>query len=216
MFANQIGIYRPIETFALFVILVSIPSITLAHPGRTDSSGCHTCRTNCEQWGLSYGEYHCHRAKSVPQPEPPIRSHRGFPTGYTEPAPDYANSKPQCPANSSLVGATCFCNTGYAKFNSSCIKIPTNAHAVTSGADAWECDGGYTEKGNNCVPEPVLVVSPSTSSSSSSQSSSASIMKQTSVSEDNVTSQSPLPNSIPLSESKRGLWNRIWSFLFGS
>lgn len=31
-----------------------------AHPGRTDSAGCHTCRTNCPDWGLDYGEYHCH------------------------------------------------------------------------------------------------------------------------------------------------------------
>ena len=32
----------------------------LAHPGRTDVSGCHTCRTNCASWGLADGEYHCH------------------------------------------------------------------------------------------------------------------------------------------------------------
>jgi len=35
-------------------------TVSQAHPGRTDSSGCHTCRTNCEDWGLEYGEYHCH------------------------------------------------------------------------------------------------------------------------------------------------------------
>src|ERR671914_748006 len=34
--------------------------ITEAHPGRTDESGGHTCRTNCESWGLGYGEYHYH------------------------------------------------------------------------------------------------------------------------------------------------------------
>lgn len=44
-----------------------IPSVSLAHPGNTDSSGCHTCRTNCPSWGLSYGEYHCHNSR-VPQP----------------------------------------------------------------------------------------------------------------------------------------------------
>jgi len=32
----------------------------LAHPGGTDASGCHYCWTNCPEWGLSYGEYHCH------------------------------------------------------------------------------------------------------------------------------------------------------------
>lgn len=34
--------------------------VAFAHPGRTNRYGCHTCRTNCERWGLSYGEYHCH------------------------------------------------------------------------------------------------------------------------------------------------------------
>lgn len=35
-----------------------------AHPGRTDKYGCHTCRTNCAYWGLSYGQYHCHNGGS--------------------------------------------------------------------------------------------------------------------------------------------------------
>lgn len=35
-----------------------------AHPGRTDSNGCHVCRTNCDKWGLSTGEYHCHNGGS--------------------------------------------------------------------------------------------------------------------------------------------------------
>lgn len=40
------------------------PITVLAHPGRTDSNGCHTCRTNCAKWGLRYGQYHCHNKKS--------------------------------------------------------------------------------------------------------------------------------------------------------
>ncbi len=40
--------------------LTTLASPALAHPGRTDSSGGHTCRTNCPSWGLSYGEYHYH------------------------------------------------------------------------------------------------------------------------------------------------------------
>ena len=77
--------------FIFIIVLLSIPSAILAHPGRTDSSGCHTCRTNCSSWGLSSGEYHCHRAKSTaPQPKEPIRSHKvEGGTGYTTPAPDY-------------------------------------------------------------------------------------------------------------------------------
>lgn len=77
----------------LFIITTSIliPScFTFAHPGRTDSSGCHTCRTNCANWGLSTGEYHCHNAKIAPQPIEPIKSTYGANgTGYTAPAPEY-------------------------------------------------------------------------------------------------------------------------------
>ncbi len=78
--------------FILAILLFSSKNFVFAHPGRTDSSGCHTCRTNCPSWGLDYGEYHCHRAKSdTPQPEEPIRSHKGEDgePGYTAPAPDY-------------------------------------------------------------------------------------------------------------------------------
>ena len=72
--------------FAL--ILLAAPFTASAHPGNTDSSGCHTCRTNCPKWGLSTGEYHCHRSKGVPQPLEPIRSHVD---GTTELWPDYKN-----------------------------------------------------------------------------------------------------------------------------
>lgn len=36
---------------------------TYVHPGRTDRSGCHTCRTNCSRWGLRSGQRHCHRPR---------------------------------------------------------------------------------------------------------------------------------------------------------
>ena len=48
-----------ISIFLLCFLLIT-PNEVSAHPGRTDAHGCHYCRTNCEQWGLSYGEYHCH------------------------------------------------------------------------------------------------------------------------------------------------------------
>ncbi len=41
-----------------------MPSLALAHPGRTDDSGCHYCRTNCTKWGLSDDEYHCHNGNT--------------------------------------------------------------------------------------------------------------------------------------------------------
>lgn len=44
----------------LCCLMLLLPSIIDAHPGRTDSNGGHTCRTNCAKWGLEDGEYHYH------------------------------------------------------------------------------------------------------------------------------------------------------------
>ena len=77
-------------TLILIAFVLTIPSISFAHSGRTDASGCHTCRTNCASWGLSTGEYHCHRSKGVTQPTEPIRSIRNEGgIGKTVPAPEY-------------------------------------------------------------------------------------------------------------------------------
>lgn len=51
----------------IFAVLLLAPSATFAHPGRTDSKGCHTCKTHCAKWGLKTGKYHCHAAKSKTQ-----------------------------------------------------------------------------------------------------------------------------------------------------
>ena len=63
---------KTINKFVIVFIIIGCLSILnnfiYAHPGRTDAHGCHTCRTNCEKWGLSYGEYHCHAPKTLPQP----------------------------------------------------------------------------------------------------------------------------------------------------
>ncbi len=47
-----------------FALFISGMPASQAHPGRTDANGGHTCRTNCEKWGLEYGEYHYHNGKS--------------------------------------------------------------------------------------------------------------------------------------------------------
>ncbi|WP_342504698.1 YHYH domain-containing protein [Sporosarcina sp. FSL K6-2383] len=48
-------------TFSLILFTLSFfASNVSAHPGRTDGSGGHTCRTNCAKWGLNTGEYHYH------------------------------------------------------------------------------------------------------------------------------------------------------------
>ena len=46
------------------VVGVWLPADLSAHPGRTDSAGGHTCRTNCPSYGLAFGEYHFHGGSS--------------------------------------------------------------------------------------------------------------------------------------------------------
>lgn len=53
-----------IKRLIMIMIVVLSPLYVEAHPGRTDSNGCHTCRTNCAKWGLRYGQYHCHGRKN--------------------------------------------------------------------------------------------------------------------------------------------------------
>jgi hypothetical protein len=48
----------------VLVMFLAWAPIASAHPGRTDSKGGHTCWTNCEKWGLEYGEYHYHNGGS--------------------------------------------------------------------------------------------------------------------------------------------------------
>ncbi len=44
----------------LLIVILGFSFNVAAHSGNTDSSGGHTCWTNCSYWGYSYGEYHYH------------------------------------------------------------------------------------------------------------------------------------------------------------
>lgn len=132
---------------ALLIIGIALWAIPIfaakAHPGRTDSSGCHTCRTNCASWGLSSGEYHCHNAKALPQPEEPIKSHYGENgTGYTTSAPEY-----KAPAEVKGVEVTNQENTNNspAKANSNTQINTNNTTAVlNSDSNSSSDDSGLT------------------------------------------------------------------------
>lgn len=44
----------------LILFLLLTPIIAWAHPGNTASDGGHYCWTNCDEWGVPYGERHFH------------------------------------------------------------------------------------------------------------------------------------------------------------
>lgn len=55
---------KVLHFFGICLLFLSFPNLIYAHPGRTDSNGCHTCKTNCEKWGLTQGQYHCHNGNT--------------------------------------------------------------------------------------------------------------------------------------------------------
>jgi hypothetical protein len=98
-----------IKYLLLFISVISLlffahPSPLFAHPGNTDSAGCHTCRTNCtERWGIPYGFYHTHypvRACGAPPttnvvtptPRPSPKTIKPSPTPTPTPTPSPTNT----------------------------------------------------------------------------------------------------------------------------
>ncbi len=78
---------KPLLYVFLLLAFVVIPiQQTAAHPGRTDSSGGHNCRTNCESWGYEYG-YHDHNGGSSSTTTSPSPSPSPSPAPAPAPAP---------------------------------------------------------------------------------------------------------------------------------
>lgn len=50
----------------VLALLTLWPSVTFAHPGNTAADGCHYCRTNCDKWGVTWNERHCHGGYTAP------------------------------------------------------------------------------------------------------------------------------------------------------
>lgn len=74
---GKINLKRKIKLLTIIAVIVLIPTKVLAHPGRLDSSGCHTCRTNCPSWGLEYEEYHCHSGNTYTNSKGEVYNEKG-------------------------------------------------------------------------------------------------------------------------------------------
>lgn len=57
------------KTGLILLLFFLFPQLVFAHPGKTASDDCHYCRTNCDRWGVPWGERHCHGGytQTVPQ-----------------------------------------------------------------------------------------------------------------------------------------------------
>ena len=75
--SGKINLKRNMKLLTIIAVIVLIPTKVLAHPGRLDSSGCHTCRTNCPSWGLEYEEYHCHSGNTYTNSKGEVYNEKG-------------------------------------------------------------------------------------------------------------------------------------------
>ena len=59
-FVGVVAKHAALAVVIMVALFLSAAAPLSAHPGGTDASGGHTCRTNCTSWGYSYGQYHRH------------------------------------------------------------------------------------------------------------------------------------------------------------
>lgn len=160
-----------------FFLLSLYSQTVFAHPGNTDSSGCHTCRTNCPSWGLSYGEYHCHTPKYTPPPSCPLFSSYNSITSQCECYSGYVASGNSCISgdqacknqygyNSQHEYSTgkCTCTYGYVwnETATKCISADESCQnsfgynsKASLSANKCECRYGYifNKAGTKCIAQ---------------------------------------------------------------
>lgn len=85
---------RVVAMFLAVLPFVFVVQDAWASPGGLDDNGCHTCHTNCEQYGIADETYHCHGAPAPPAPpatEAPIAT---SPPATSPPATSPPTTKP--------------------------------------------------------------------------------------------------------------------------
>ncbi|MGJ7922004.1 YHYH domain-containing protein [Neobacillus sp. LXY-4] len=119
----------------LFLTCIFIATLGLsvqAHPGRTDSNGGHTCRTNCGDWGLSSGEYHYHNGGGSTSTSTSTESTATSTTSYDKDCTDFSSYDEV---------VTYWNSKGYTRYNDP-ERLDGWGNAVDDGIPC-EAPGGY-------------------------------------------------------------------------
>lgn len=141
-----------------FAVSALIPVYTYAHPGNTAADGMHYCRTNCDSWGVPWGQRHGHGGGSYTSN-----------SSYSAPAPYVSTykSNSDCGIDSFAYLGTCYylpdnatkspfsgftCNYGYEEvgygLSVQCLKKVENGTRIGS---TIFCDYGYKLYGSMCL-----------------------------------------------------------------
>lgn len=142
--------------FLVLLLCVFVPLDVFAHPGRLDSKGCHTCKTNCASWGLSDYEYHCHSGNTYTNSKGQVFNSDGTKISDGDSSTD-TPSEPSTPSTPSTPPATEDNTTDNETV------IPPSANNNTNNNSS-----GGTTSGNSSSGGSTITTKPSSGSSSSS------------------------------------------------
>ncbi|TPG69331.1 MBL fold metallo-hydrolase [Brevibacillus laterosporus] len=123
---------------AMFILPIGLSE---AHPGKTDASGGHICKTNCAKWGLKDGEYHIHKDGKI------IRPNQSKPAPASQPKPQAVPATKQAPAPSVPVAP----GTNDLKVYFLDVGQGDATYIKTANGDNILIDGGNTDKGDLMV-----------------------------------------------------------------
>ena len=92
------------KILVLILLLLMVPLLLHAHPGKTDRNGGHQCIKDCAEWDLYYREYHLHDKEGRPVK---VARKKAMKAMSAAPDPSPAPQKPPDPqiAHSSVLPA---------------------------------------------------------------------------------------------------------------
>ncbi len=131
------------------ILLILLPVIAEAHPGRTDSNGGHYCRTNCAKWGLKDGEYHYHNGGGGGSNSKPAATTKPAVKPTAKPTTKPAAKPTPTPAPALVLPVKQIAGTLQVYFfdvgqgDSTLIRTPNNQYVLI--------DGGNNDQGKNVV-----------------------------------------------------------------
>ncbi|WP_339316845.1 MBL fold metallo-hydrolase [Paenibacillus sp. FSL R10-2734] len=126
---------RIIVSIFMSLVLLLMPVLAEAHPGRTDGDGGHYCRTNCAKWGLEDGEYHYHNGGSSDSKPTATAKPAVKPTAKPTPKPTATPAPTLLLPKKQNVGTLQVYFFDVGQGDSTLIRTPNNQYVLIDGGD---------------------------------------------------------------------------------
>lgn len=133
----------------IFLFSIFVPLNTYAHPGRLDSNGCHTCKTNCASWGLEDYEYHCHSGNTYSNSKGQVFTSDGVKISDGDSASDSSSSNNESTDNSSSTNNNSSSSNSDSSSSSSSSSSSTGNSSSSSNSNTNNSNSNSSSGTNN-------------------------------------------------------------------